>query len=59
MGICDCKIIQFMPANHSNTNRVITILIHFDKTSFQNVFVTLLRRVAKYIVRDVVIVFTV
>ena len=27
--------------------RVITILIHSDKTYFQNVFVTLLRRVAK------------
>ena len=40
-------MIQFMPANHSNTNRVITILIHFDKTLFHNVFVTLLRRVAK------------
>ena len=36
-----------MPANHSNTNRVITILNHSDKTRFQNVFVTLLRRVAK------------
>ena len=39
-----------MPANHSNTNRVmtvITILIHSDKTIFQNVFVTLLRRFAK------------
>ena len=36
-----------MPANHSNTNRVITILIHSDKTLFENVFVTLLRRVAK------------
>ena len=36
-----------MPANHSNTNRVITILIHSDKTLLQNVFVTLLRRVAK------------
>ena len=36
-----------MPANHSNTNRVITILIHSDETLFQNVFVTLLRRVAK------------
>ena len=23
-GICDRKMIQFMPANHSNTNRVIT-----------------------------------
>ena len=40
-------MIQFMPANHSNTNRVITILIHSDKMLFQNVFVTLLRRVAK------------
>ena len=40
-------MIQFMPANHSNTNRVMTILIHSDKTLFQNVFVTLLRRVAK------------
>ena len=39
-------MIQFMPANHSNTNRVITILIHSDKKLFQNVFVTLLRRVA-------------
>ena len=46
-GICDRKMIQFMPANHSNTNPVITILIHSDKTLFQNVFVTLLRRVAK------------
>ena len=36
-----------MPANHSNTNRVITILIHSDKTHFQNVFVMLLRRIAK------------
>ena len=36
-----------MPANHSNTNCVITILIHSDKTRFQNVFETLLRRVAK------------
>ena len=36
-----------MPANHSNTNRVITILIGSDETLFQNVFVTLLRRVAK------------
>ena len=40
-------MIQFMPANNSNTNRVITILIHSDKTLFQNVFVTLLHRVAK------------
>ena len=46
-GICDHKMIQFMPANHSNTNRVIAILIHSDKTRFQNVFVTLLRCVAK------------
>ena len=36
-----------MPANHSNTNRVITILIHSDKTHYQNVIVMLLRRVAK------------
>ena len=47
MGICDCKMIQFMPAKPSNTNRVITILINSDKTLFQNVFVTLLRQVAK------------
>ena len=40
-------MIQFMPANRSNTNRAITILVHSDKTCFQNVFVTLLRRVAK------------
>ena len=40
-------MIQFMPANHSNTNRVITILIHSDITHFQNVCVKLLRRVAK------------
>ena len=45
--ICDSKMIQFMPANHSNTNLVSTILIHSDKTLFQNLFVTLLRRVAK------------
>ena len=43
---CDRKMIQFMPANHSNTNRIITILIHSDKTHFKNVFVMLLRRVA-------------
>ena len=36
-----------MPANHSKTNRVCTILILSDKNLFQNVFVTLLRRVAK------------
>ena len=36
-----------MSANHSNTNPVITILIHSDKTHFQNVFVMLLHRVAK------------
>ena len=36
-----------MPANHSNKNRVITILIHFAKMRFENVFVMLLRRVAK------------
>ena len=36
-----------MPANHSITNRFIAILIHSDKTLFQNVSVTLLRRVAK------------
>ena len=46
-GICDRKMKQFMPANHSNTNRVITILIHSDKTLFQNIFLTLLRRIAK------------
>ena len=40
-------MIQFMPANHSNTNRVITILIHSDKTHFENVFVMLPRHVAK------------
>ena len=33
-----------MPANHSNTNRVITILIHSDKMHFQNVCVILLLR---------------
>ena len=37
-GICDCKMIQFMPANHSNTNRVITILIHSDKKLFSKRF---------------------
>ena len=36
-----------MPANHSNTNHVITILIHSDKTHFLNVFFMLLCRVAK------------
>ena len=40
-------MIKCMPPNHSNTNRVITILIYSDKTLFQNVFVTLVRRVAK------------
>ena len=46
-GICDRKMMQYLPANHSNTNRVITIPIHSDKTHFQNVFVMFLRRVAK------------
>ena len=32
------KRYKFMPANHSITNRVITILIHFDKTRFQKSF---------------------
>ena len=40
-------MIQFMPANHSNTNGIITILIHSARTHFLNVFVMLLRRVAK------------
>ena len=40
-------MIQFMPANHSITNRVIAILIYSAKTRFENVFVMLLRRVAK------------
>ena len=40
-------MIQFMHANHSNTNRVITILIHYDKRHFQNVFVMLLYCVAR------------
>ena len=34
--ICNRIMIQLMPANHSNTNRFITILIHSDdKTRFQ------------------------
>ena len=33
-GICDCKMIQFIPANHSNSYRVITILIYSYKTHF-------------------------
>ena len=40
-------MIQFMPANHLKTNRVVTIWIHSDKTRFQNIFVALLHRVAK------------
>ena len=46
-GICDRKMIQFMPANHSITNRVLAILIHSAKTRFENVFIILLRRVAR------------
>ena len=42
-----------MPANHSNTNRVITILIHSDKRHFQNLFVMLLRPVATGTCKDV------
>ena len=48
-GICYLKMIQFMPANHLNTNQVITILIHSDKTLFQKIFVTLLHCVAKVV----------
>ena len=40
-------MIQFMPENHLNTNRVIIILTHSALTCFQNVFVTLLHLVAK------------
>ena len=36
-----------MPADHSNTNHVITILIYTAKMGFQNIFVTFLRGVAK------------
>ena len=36
-----------MPANNPNTNSVIIILIHSVKTCFQNVLVTLIRRIAK------------
>ena len=36
-----------MTANHSNTNPAIDILIHSNKTLYQNVFIKLLRRVAK------------
>ena len=44
-GICNSKMIQFMPANNSNS--VITILIHSAKTHFQDIFFILLRRVEK------------
>ena len=37
MGICDSKMIQFVHANHSNTNLVIAILIHFAKKCFHKV----------------------
>ena len=39
-GICDRKMIQYLPANHSNTNRVtsITIPFHSDKTPFSKRF---------------------
>ena len=47
MDICNRKMVQFMPANHSNTHQVITSLIHSDKTLFQNVFVMFLCPVAK------------
>ena len=40
-------ISSFFSANYSNKNRVITIQIHTDKTRFENVNITLLRRVAK------------
>ena len=50
-GFCDSNMIQFMSANNSNTNRVITILVPSDKTLFQNVFVTLLRCLAN--IKDV------
>ena len=46
-GICDRKMIQFMPAKDSNTNCIITILIHSAKTRFENVIVMLLLRIAK------------
>ena len=50
-GICDSKMIhvQFMSANNSNTNCVITILFHSVKAHFQNIFITYLHvcRVAK------------
>ena len=36
-----------MPANHSDTNIVITIQILSAETNFQDIFVTLLRRLTK------------
>ena len=47
MGICDCKMIKFMPEDHTYTNYVITILIYSAKTCFQKVFAKLLHHVAK------------
>ena len=41
MGIFK-KMMQLMPANHSITNYVITILIHSAKMRFQNLCITLL-----------------
>ena len=46
-----------MPANHSNTNRVITILIHSDKTHFKTFslccYVALLRTLRRRCVHGI------
>ena len=46
MSICNSKMIQFMPANHSNTNHI-AILIHSAKMYFRVIFIALLRCVAE------------
>ena len=40
-------MIQFMPANHPNTNSAITILIHSSKMHYPDIYVILIRGIAK------------
>ena len=46
-------MVQFMPANHSNINSIITILIHPAKTHFQDIIV-LLRHIAKHVTSSLI-----
>ena len=47
INIWTIKKSEFMPANHSITNRIFNILVNSVETHFKNVFVMLLQHFAK------------